>query len=79
MEFVNDGVAVIKPVIGFEGRGQSLVVNRTNLGALSAMFGDDMGDWVGQTVRLTAARVAFKGSSVDTIRVGHPKNERVPS
>src|SRR5215469_2678507 len=49
--------------------GRGLVLNNTNLRALSRMLGDEMEPWVGQTVRISAIWVAFRGEQVRGIRV----------
>jgi hypothetical protein len=73
-EFTTDnGGKAIKPVVEFEGGGQSLVLNKTNLSMLEAMLGCDMTGWTGKKIRLYGDRVPFRGKVVDTVRVGRPK------
>jgi hypothetical protein len=49
--------------------GRGLVLNNTNLRALSRVLGDEMEPWVGQTVRISTVWVAFRGEQVRGIRV----------
>jgi hypothetical protein len=49
--------------------GRGLVLNATNLRALSRAFGDEMEAWVGQTVCISTVWVAFHGEQVRGIRV----------
>jgi hypothetical protein len=49
--------------------GRGLVLNNTNLRALSRVLGDEMEPWVGQTVCISAIWVAFRGEQVRGIRV----------
>ena len=48
---------------------RGLVLNNTNLRALSRVLGDEMEPWVGQTVRISTVWVAFRGEQVRGIRV----------
>jgi hypothetical protein len=63
-----------KPVLqlrdsnGKPARG-GLVPNITNLRTLSRAFGDEMEQWVGQTVHINAVWVAFHGEQVRGTRV----------
>jgi hypothetical protein len=73
-EFTNDtGAKAVKPVLEFRDMGQSLVLNKTNMGTLTVMFGDDMDRWAGKQIHLYGDRVPFRGKIVDTVRVGRPK------
>jgi hypothetical protein len=73
-EFTNDnGGKANKPVVEFKDLKQSLVLNKTNMGTMAAMFTSDMDRWAGQKVRLYADRVPFRGKMCDTIRVGRIK------
>jgi hypothetical protein len=70
VEFQRDGGGVDRKLaIEFDGQDQKLVVNKTNMDALVLLFGDDTSAWIGETIRLSPARAAFKGSTVDTIKV----------
>jgi hypothetical protein len=79
VEFNRDGGGVDrKMLIEFDGHDQGLLLNKTNMDALVLLFGDDTADWVGETIRLAPARVAFKGTVVDTVKVGRVKAARQP-
>jgi hypothetical protein len=69
----DDGRKVRKPVIEFTNGTKALVLNRTNIAGLSAMYGDDMDRWAGKKVTLHPDRVPYRGRIVDTIRVARPK------
>jgi hypothetical protein len=70
-EFEGDGgKKETKPVVVFRDLDQRLVLNRTNLAAMSVMFGDETGAWTGKKIRLHIAKTKFKGQSMNTIRVG---------
>jgi hypothetical protein len=49
--------------------GRGLVLNNTNLRALSRVLGDEMEPWVGQTIRISTVWVAYRGEQVRGIRV----------
>jgi hypothetical protein len=73
-EFPRDGGGTDRKIlIEFDGHDQGLLLNRTNSDAMVLLFGDDTAGWTGQTIRLTPARVSFKGTTVDTVRVNRPK------
>jgi hypothetical protein len=64
-----------KPVLVFRDHKQRLVLNRTNLAAMSVMYGDETGDWVGKKIRLHIAKTKFKNQMMNTIRVGRVEKE----
>jgi hypothetical protein len=69
-EFDGDGgKKESKPVLTFRDHRQKLVLNRTNLAAMSVMFGEETSHWIGKRIRLHIAKTAFKGKPMNTIRV----------
>jgi hypothetical protein len=73
-EFTSDtGAKQVKPVVEFQDSNQALVLNKTNMASLEMMFGTDMDQWTGQTIRMYGDRVPFRGKIVETIRVSRPK------
>lgn len=61
-----------KPVLYFQGKAKGVVLNKTNAHTISAVYGDDTDDWIGQGVTLFSAHVDFQGRSVESIRVKIP-------
>ena len=69
-EFENNGKVERKLVLAFEGKGKTLVVNKTNASIISSNIGtDDYSQWVGKTITLTTRKVESRGQVVDAIRV----------
>jgi len=69
-EFENSGKVERKLVLAFEGKGKTLVVNKTNASIISSNVGtDDYSQWVGKTITLTTRKVESRGQVVDAIRV----------
>ena len=66
-----------KPVLYFQGKAKGVVLNKTNAHTLSAVYGDDTDDWIGQGVTLFSAHVDFQGRSVEAIRVKIPPRKPV--
>ena len=61
-----------KPVVYFEKAVKGLVLNKTNANKISAAYGDDTDQWIGQPVTLFMAYVEFKGETVESIRLRIP-------
>jgi hypothetical protein len=59
----------LKPILYFRGVQQGLVLNRTNGSRLAAAFGDEMDDWIGQTITMFTEIVPFGADNVPAIRV----------
>lgn len=58
-----------KPVVYFTGKEKGLVLNRTNADTIAAALGDDTDRWPGGKVTLFSAKVSFKGTMTDAIRL----------
>jgi hypothetical protein len=50
-----------KPVLHFEGKEKTLVLNATNVNKLCEAYGHDGDDWIGKQVGLTVADYTSKG------------------
>lgn len=58
-----------KPVLYFIGKDKGLVLNKTNSGSISALYGSETDAWEGKEVKLYPTKVSFQGSMVDAIRI----------
>lgn len=58
-----------KPALVFEKTDKILVLNKTNKDTISAMYGKEMKDWVGQRITVYPTRVPFQGSTTMAIRI----------
>jgi hypothetical protein len=61
-----------KPIVYFKKAVKGLVLNKTNATKLTAAYGDDTDNWIGQPVTLFMAYVEFKGETVEAIRLRIP-------
>lgn len=64
---------VEKGVVTFEEFPRGMVLNRTNLKRLIAMYGNDTDDWKGKKITLYPSETDFGGKTVDCIRVREKK------
>lgn len=67
-----------KPVLYFKKAEKGLVLNKTNAGEISDVFGDDYTLWGGGTLTLYPDRTSYQGKMVDCIRVA-AKPEHLPA
>lgn len=58
-----------KVCVNFKEQKRALVLNKTNGGLISKMFGDDTRDWAGRQVILFPTVVDFQGEPKDAIRI----------
>jgi hypothetical protein len=58
-----------KPVIYFTETDKKLVLNKTNAGIISDLYGPRIADWVGKRVGLYTTEVAYQGKAQLGIRV----------
>jgi arabinogalactan endo-1,4-beta-galactosidase len=65
-----------KPVLYFDGKEKGMVLNKTNAGTISELYGDDTDDWKGEAITLFSAMVSFQGKTVPSIRVKAPSKKR---
>ncbi len=61
-----------KPVLYFRGKDKGVVLNKTNSQMISASYGDETDNWVGQPLEIYPDKTSFKGDIVDCIRVRVP-------
>jgi len=58
-----------KFVLYFEDEAKGLVLNKTNVGTIAKLHGDDTDDWIGKDVTLYTTEVQFQSDMVEAIRV----------
>ena len=58
-----------KPVLYFSETDKGLVLNKTNAESIAAIYGNDLGGWVGKRIALYATEVSFAGKVSMGIRV----------
>jgi hypothetical protein len=69
-EVMGDGTK--KWVLDFVRGEKGLVMNKTNANVLVALYGEDVDEWVGKSIQLTAATTEFGGKTVECIRLKPP-------
>jgi hypothetical protein len=62
----------VKPVLYLEGKDKGLVLNKTNANSISAAYGDETDEWIGQEIVLYETAVEFQGRRVQGIRCRVP-------
>lgn len=67
-----------KICLRFHGKNKELLLNNTNASLCLDAFGPQSEDWIGRRIVLYTARVMFKGSIVDAIRVRIPGQPEHP-
>ena len=75
-QFGDDGV---KLILDFKEIDKPLVLNKTNAMRIAKQHGDELEDWVGKRVKLGAEWVAFKGDTVEAVRVQMPAQLAQPA
>ena len=75
-----DGRTIDKPVLAFEGAKKMLILNKTNVRILKAMFGFRASGWIGHpvTVGVRYLAKAFGQENVPTLRIIPPEGAAVP-
>jgi hypothetical protein len=63
-----------KWVVYFKGQDKGLVLNKTNIGTIAKLHGEESDDWIGKQVTLYPTEVDFQGKQVEAIRI----RSRVP-
>ena len=61
-----------KPIVYFQNKEKGLVLNKTNAGNISYMYGDESDAWIGKQVELFTTIVPFQGRQVPAIRIAPP-------
>jgi len=64
-----------KPVIRFQERPERFVVNKTNARRIAALYGTDVGQWIGKLLTIYVTQCEAWGKTTECIRVV----EKVPS
>jgi hypothetical protein len=64
--------------VHFEGKEKTLMLNKTNSGAISHVYGADTDGWTGKEIFLYSTKVDYAGQMVDAIRVSVPLQEASP-
>lgn len=57
------------PILHFEGEEKTLVLNKTNAGTITKLYGDDTDNWQGKPITLYSAEVQFGNEMVMSVRV----------
>ena len=63
-----------KPVVFFDEVEKGLVLNKTNAGIISEMYGPETDGWIGKKLTLFVAQVDFQGKPTQALRVKLRKN-----
>ncbi len=79
IELENNGRKEAKLLISFVGKNKGLVLNKTNMFAISDLYGPETDDWVGKKIKLVTARVDYQGKRVDAIRIDPPEKQLNPT
>lgn len=64
--------------VKFVGKDKTLVLNKTNSGAISHVYGVDTDMWIGKEVILYTAIVDYQGQMVPAVRVNVPLQDASP-
>lgn len=62
-----------RAVLFFLGKTKGLMLNKTNINNIIALYGDETNDWNGKEIVLFPAWVDYQGKSVEAIRVKGPQ------
>jgi hypothetical protein len=65
-----------KPVLYFDDTEKGLVLNKTNAGTISALYGDDTNDWKGEAITLFSAMVSYQGKTTPGVRMKAPSKKK---
>lgn len=66
-----------KPIVSFKGAKKQLILNKTMMRVVAAMYGFDTAAWIGKPVTLYATTTDVGGKTVDCVRIrpGVPKKK----
>jgi len=78
-EIGEEGKKDNKPVVYFQGKQKGLVLNKTNAGQISYMYGDESDLWADKQVELYTMIVSFQGRQVPAIRIAPPAGFKMES
>ena len=65
----SEGKKEEKAVVYFQGKDRGLVLNKTNSGVISDLYGDETDNWVGKMITMFPTQTDFAGKSVECIRI----------
>lgn len=65
-----------KPIIFFNGFDKGMVLNKTNSGNISGLYGYETDNWMGKTMILQTAMVDFQGRSTPALRLYPPQQQQ---
>lgn len=74
------GKLIDRPILKLAGKKKRLIVGKTNMRILKAMFGAKVSGWIGQEIVLGVRYLdkCFGERNVPTIRIIYPKGTPVP-
>jgi hypothetical protein len=80
MELLGQGdEADTKPVVYFQEAEKGLVLNKTNAGTITGLYGPETDDWAGKRIALFATEVEYQGRMTLALRVRkRPPGGRAP-
>ena len=58
-----------KPILYFEGKTKGMVLNKTNAGAITSMYGPDTDRWAGKKITIFPTQCDYAGKITPCIRV----------
>lgn len=58
-----------KPLVFFKGKKKAMVMNKTNCKTIAAMYGTDVGEWVGKQIAIYSTTTQAGGETVPCLRV----------
>ena len=67
-----------RAVLFFLGKTKGLMLNKTNINNIVALYGEETNDWNGKEIVLFPSWVDFQGKSVEAVRVKGPQHRSVP-
>lgn len=68
-----------RAVLFFLGKTKGLMLNKTNINNIMALYGEETNDWNGKEIVLFPSWVDYQGKSVEAIRVKGPQHRAAPS
>jgi hypothetical protein len=67
-----------KAILFFLGKTKGLMLNKTNINNIIALYGEETNDWNGKEITLFTSMVDYQGKTVEAIRVKGPMRADVP-
>jgi len=69
VEMDNNGKKENKIALNFQGKDKQLLLNKTNAGSISHVYGPDTDNWIGKEINMFSTKVDYAGQMVDAIRL----------